>query len=727
MTPRTYAAAARSALAARASRFSRVSLVALLAPSLAPLACGGAAALPAPAPAASAAAPSASSAPAAPAAQYPTPKLGTFGVDTAGMDPTVKPGANFDAYVSGTWNKTATIPADRSRWGMFDQLSEQSDADVRAILEEARKSPADKGSNAQKLGDYYAAYLDTAAIEAKGLAPVKPTLDAIAKARTHEDVARLMGRPDLPLRGPVSAGVSLDQKDPDHYIVRIGHSGLGLPEREYYLKTDAQFVEIRAKYLAHLQKVLELASDAKAKKSAAADAAAILALETKVAERHWPIADRRERDKTYNPKTLVELEKEAPEFPWKVYLGADGYADQPKYVVAELSSIPKLAKLFRETPVSTWKSYLTYHALRATADVLPAAFDQEVFDFYGHTLNGQPEQRERWKRGVAAVNGALGEAVGEIYVARHFPARAKEAMDRLIDNLRKAYATRIEGVDWMTPDTKKVALEKLAAFRPKIGYPSRWKSYAALDVQAGDAFGNSVRASVWRHDYDRARLGKPSDRDEWGMTPQTVNAYYNSVFNEIVFPAAILQPPFFDPDADPAVNYGGIGGVIGHEMGHGFDDQGSKSDAKGVLHAWWSPADVDAFKKRTDVLADQYATFEPLPGIKVNGRLTLGENIGDVGGLNVAYRAYQLSLDGQPAPVRDGFTGDQRFFLGWAQVWRAAIRDQALRNQVMTDPHSPSVYRVNGVVRNVDAWYAAFDVKAGDPLYLAPETRVRIW
>jgi putative endopeptidase len=328
---------------------------------------------------------------------------------------------------------------------------------------------------------------------------------------------------------------------------------------------------------------------------------------------------------------------------------------------------------------------------------------------------------------VAAVNGALGEAVGEIYVARNFQPRAKAAMDQLIENLRKAYATRIDGVDWMTPDTKKVALEKLAAFRPKIGYPAKWKSYATLDVQPGDAFGNDVRAAVWRHDYDLARLGKPSDRDEWRMTPQTVNAYYNSVFNEVVFPAAILQPPFFDPDADPAVNYGGIGGVIGHEMGHGFDDQGSKSDAKGVLRTWWSQADIDAFKKRTDALADQYAVFEPLPGIKVNGRLTLGENIGDVGGLNVSYRAYQLSLEGQPAAVRDGFTGDQRFFLGWAQVWRAVIRDQALRNQVMTDPHSPSIYRVNGVVRNVDAWYAAFDVKPEDSLYVAPESRVRIW
>jgi putative endopeptidase len=701
-------------------------VLSLLPLALAPTACGSAPAVPAAPPAASLQPPVASPVASA-AVSYPAPKIGTFGVDMAGMDRGARPGADFDAYVNGGWKKSTSIPADRTRWGMFDQLREQSDADVRAILEEAAKTNADRGTNAQKMGDFYSTYLDTSAIEARGLAPAKAALDRIAHARTLDDIARLMGSPDLPSDGPMGAGVSLDQKDPDHYIVRIGHSGLGLPEREYYLKTDAQFVDIRAKYLAHLKRLLELGGDAKSKKSAAADADAILALETKIADFHWPIADRRERDKTYNPRTLVELQKEAPEFPWKAFLVAEGYDHEPKFIVAEVTAIPKLAKLFKETPVATWKAYLTYHLLRATAELLPSALDKEVFDFYDHTLNGQPEQRERWKRAVAAVNGALGEAVGEIYVARHFPAPAKAAMDRLIENLRKAYGLRIEGVNWMTPDTKRVALEKLAAFRPKIGYPVKWKSYATLDVQPGDAFGNALRAAVWRHDYDLARLGKPSDRDEWRMTPQTVNAYYNAVFNEVVFPAAILQPPFFDPDADPAVNYGGIGGVIGHEMGHGFDDQGSKSDAKGVLRTWWSQADVDAFKKRTDTLADQYAGFEPLPGIKVNGRLTLGENIGDVGGLNVSYRAYQLSLEGQPAAVRDGFTGDQRFFLGWAQVWRALIRDQALRNQVMTDPHSPSNYRVNGVVRNVDAWYAAFDVKPDDPLYLPPENRVRIW
>ena len=650
-------------------------------------------------------------------------KLGSFGVDLAGLDRSVKAGNDFNAFAGGTWMKEQKIPSDRSRWGVFDMLREESDANVRTILEETAKTKGAKGTNAQKVTDFYAAYLDTAAIDQKGLAPAKPALDAIAAAKTLDDVVKLMARPDVPTNGPIHADVDLDEKDPDRYVVVVGHSGLGLPEREFYLNKDKQFEEIRTKYVAHVTKLLTMAGD----KNAAADARAILALETKIAEQHWPIADRRERDKTYNPRTLAELQKEAGGFPWKTFLEAQGYAGESKFVVTEVTAIPKLAKLFAATPVATWKPYLTYHFLRASSDVLPTTFDAEVFDFAGRTLNGQPEQRERWKRGVAAVNGALGEAVGELYVAKHFQPRAKAAMDVLVENLRKGYAARIDAVDWMTPDTKKVAHEKLASFRPKIGYPSKWKSYATLDVVAGDAFGNAQRAAVWGHEYMRAKLGTPTDKDEWFMSPQTVNAYYNPVFNEIVFPAAILQPPFFDPDADPAVNYGAIGGVIGHEMGHGFDDQGAKSDAKGVLRTWWKDADVEAFKKRTDALADQYSAFEPLPGIKVNGRLTLGENIGDVGGLTVAHRAYQLSLGGKPAESIDGFTRDQRFFFGWAQVWRTLIRDQALRNQVMTDPHSPAMYRVNGVVRNLDAWYSAFDVKEGDALYLAPEKRVRIW
>jgi putative endopeptidase len=386
-----------------------------------------------------------------------------------------------------------------------------------------------------------------------------------------------------------------------------------------------------------------------------------------------------------------------------------------------------LAELYRTTPVEAWQKYLRYHYLRAHAAVLPEAFDREVFDFFRHTLNGQPEQRARWKRAVEATNGALGEGVGQLYVARFFPPASKAAMLALVENLRHAYAERISNLPWMTAETKKAAAEKLATFRPKIGYPDRWRDYSALEVRRGDAFGNRTRAMLFEWRREVGRLGGPTDRNEWSMTPQTINAYYNPTFNEIVFPAAILQPPFFDPAADPAVNYGAIGAVIGHEMGHGFDDQGAKSDAHGVLRAWWNERDVAAFHKLTDRLADQYAAYEPLPGIKLNGRLTLGENIGDLGGLTVAHEAYRRALGGRRAPVLEGLTGEQRFFLAWAQVWRTLYRDETLRNQVLSDPHSPGQYRVNGVVRNVDDWYRAFDVTPADRLYLPPAERVRIW
>jgi putative endopeptidase len=651
------------------------------------------------------------------------PRLGTFGVDMDGMDTSVKPGADFYKYAGGTWIKKNPIPADRARWGTFDALREESDANVRKILDEQAAKKPKKGTSAQKATDMYAAYLDVAAIDKKGFAPAKKLLDVIAAAKNTDDIAKLMGRPDLPTRSPIAMSVSLDQKNPDRYVISVTQAGLGLPEREYYFKTDKDFQEIREKYEAHIGKVLAMVGD----KKAAADAKEILALETKIAEVHWKIADRRDRDKTYNARTIAELEKEAPKFPWKVFMKAQGFDKETSVVVREVTAMPKLAEIFASTPVETWKAYMTYHFLRSSADVLPTALDKEVFDFTGRILSGQPEQRERWKRGVGEVNGALGDAVGELYVALHFQPKAKAAMDALVENLRKGYASRIQKVEWMTPETKKVALEKLAAFRPKIGYPSKWKSYATLDVVAGDAFGNARRAEVWQQADERSRLGKPTDREEWFMAPQVVNAYYNATFNEIVFPAAILQPPFFDAEAEAAVNYGAIGGVIGHEMGHGFDDQGAKSDAKGVLRTWWAPADVEAFKKRTDVLVEQYAAFEPLPGIKVNGKLTLGENIGDIGGITVAHEAYMLSLEGKPAGMLGGYTGDQRFFFGWAQVWRSLYRDEALRNQVLSDSHSPSMYRVNGVLRNVDAWYEAFGIKEGDALYLAPDKRVKIW
>jgi putative endopeptidase len=532
-----------------------------------------------------------------------------------------------------------------------------------------------------------------------------------------------MARPDLGLPAPIDFGIAVDRKDPDRYVVTAHHGGLALPDRDFYLRDEAQFLTIRGQYREHLERLLTLAGQP----DAAASARTILALETEIAKLHWPRAERRDRDKTYNPETRAQLASLAPGFPWDAALEAAGLGAVPEVIVAELTAMGPLAELFRTTPVESWRAYLRYHYLRQHAALLPTALDQEVFAFFGHTLNGQPEQRARWKRAVEATNGALGEAVGQLYVARYFPPASKAAMLALVAHLRRAYAARIAALPWMSAETKQAAAEKLATFRPKIGYPDHWRDYAALEVRRGDAFGNATRAAVyeWRRDSDR--LGKPTDRDEWHMTPQTVNAYYNPAFNEIVFPAAILQPPFFDPAADIAVNYGGIGGVIGHEMGHGFDDQGSKSDAHGVQRPWWNQQDVAAFQSLTTRLADQYSAFEPLPGIKVNGRLTLGENIGDLGGLTVAHEAYHLALGKHRAPVLEGLTGEQRFFLSWAQVWRNVERTESLRNRLLSGPHSPDQYRVNGVVRNVDAWYEAFGIKPSDALYLPPAERVHIW
>ena len=651
------------------------------------------------------------------------PQLGSFGIDLAAMDKSVKPGDDFYRYVNGHWLATEKIPPDQSSWGSFDILQIRAELDVKAIIETAAAAHAAPGTIEQKIGDFYSAFLDRTKIDRLGLTPARGGLDAIATLKTHEQVAALIADPRYPLDGPIGYGISLDQKNPDRYIVSIGQSGLSLPDREYYLKTDAQFVDIRAKFLAHVEKMLILAGHTDAKR----EAKLILDLETKIAKLHWDVAKRRDRDLTYNLMSLASLKKDAGAYPWDAAFQSSGVSGLKEVVVAEWSAVPALGKLFTDTPVATWKAYLSYQFLTSEASVLPKAFDAENFDFYGRILEGQPQQRERWKRAVQATNGALGEAIGKLYVEKKFPPASKQAMETLVENLRKGYAQHIANAPWMTPETKKVALEKLAAFRPKIGYPNKWRDYSKLQVKLGDAFGNKERASVFAWNRQVSRLNQPTDRDEWGITPQTINAYYNPVFNEVVFPAAILQPPFFDPNAAAAVNYGAIGGVIGHEMGHGFDDQGAKSDAKGVLRTWWKSEDVEAFKKRTEALADQYSAFEPLKGLRLNGHLTLGENIGDLGGVSIARDAYLISLNGAAPPSVGGFTAEQQFFMGWAQVWRELNRDEALRNQVMTDPHSPGENRVNGVVRNVDAWYAAFQVQPSDKLYLAPEKRVKIW
>src|SRR5579864_6541277 len=626
--------------------------------------------------------------------------IAPWGLDLTMRDTSVKPGDDFYHYADGHWIATHQIPADRTRWGSFEELEDLSEQRLHTIIE-GLPDQAPAGSVAQKVGDYYRAYLDTEAIESAGLAPAKAALDAIGAARTSEDVARLMGRPDLALPAPLRVGRTTDQKNPDRYIVTITQSGLGLPDRDYYLKDDAVYASLRDKYRAHIARMLALAGDA----GASEEAQSVLELEKRIAKLHWPVAKRRDRDLTYNLRSRAELDQLAPGFPWQAWLAADGLDGQKEFVVRELDAVQGLEQLLTSVPVEQWRAYLRYHYLALTADLLPKAFDDEDFDFYGRTLHGQQQQRERWKRAVLAVDRDLGEAVGELYVQRYFPPSSKQKMLDLVENLRATYAERIAKLTWMTPATRKVALEKLAAFHPKIGYPDKWRDYSALTVVKGDAFGNATRAAVFDWQRRLKRMDGPTDRGEWGMTPQTINAYYNATFNEVVFPAAILQPPFFDPNADDAVNYGGIGGVIGHEMGHGFDDQGSKSDARGVLHTWWQPEDTEAFKSRVDRLAAQYDGYTALPGLNINGRLTLGENIGDLGGVAVANEAYHRSLHGKAAPVLAGLTED-------------------LRSQVTSDPHSPAKFRINGVVRNVDAWYPAFHVQRGEKLYLPPEERI---
>ena len=654
--------------------------------------------------------------------------IGTWGFDIAAMDKAVKPGDDFFRHVGGTWMKNTPIPPDRSRWGSFNMLAAKSEEDVKNLVESVARQSNRAGSVEQKVADYYNSYLDTAKIDALGLSPYESDLARIAAVKTHEELASLIGEPAMPANSPVALFIGLDEKNPDRYAVNVFQAGLGMPDRDYYLKPDAKFAETRAAYRAYIEKMLTMVKYA----NAAAAADAIMATEMKIAELQWPIEKLRDRDANYNAKNRASLKAFAPDFPWDAILTAGGLGAQDHFIVGSPEPVAKLAKLFRDTPIETWRAYQTFHYVNAQADIMPTAFDDASFAFNGTTLTGQPQKRERWKRATIALSGQaflapMGEAVGQIYVKRHFTPQAKAEMKKIVDNLLASYRERIQTLEWMSPETRQIAMRKAQTVRVKIGYPDRWRDYAKLDVKAGDAYGNRKRAGMWDYDRQVARINQKTDKDEWGMAPQTVNAYYNPVWNEIVFPAAILQAPFFDVNADPAVNYGAIGGVIGHEMGHGYDDQGAKSDENGVLRSWWKKEDEDRFAVKVKALAAQYSQYEPLPGVKVNGDFTSGENIGDLGGLTVGLHAYKLSLKGKPAPTLDGFTPEQRVFLGWCQVWRSNIREAALRNQVTSDVHSPAEYRCNGAVRNVDEWYTAFDVKPGDKLYLKPEDRVRIW
>jgi len=647
--------------------------------------------------------------------------IGDFGLDLTAADHDVKPGDDFFTYANGAWYEKFTIPPDHASFGPFDRLDELSKERVRAIIEQAAASHAPDGTPEQQIGDYYAAYMDQAAIEAKGLAPARDDLERIAAARTHADIARLFGEPGFASLFDVE--LPADFKNPDRYSVFISQAALGLPDRDYYLKDDPQLKELRARYVEYIAHMLQLGGVA----DAPARARDIMAFETAAARVQWPIEKRRDVDAIYNPRTKAQLLAYAPGFGWQMFLQAQQLGTREDLVLQELTAIRDLATLFGHTSVPTLKAFLTFHYLSSHAPYLPRRFDEARFAFYGKTLRGQPQQRERWKRGVDAVDDAIGEAVGRLYVAKYFPPESKAKMQQLVADLEAALSERIEALDWMTPETKKRAHEKLAAFTPKIGYPDKWKDYSSLVVRRDDLLGNVRRAAEWQWDYQVARLDKPVDRSEWQMTPQEINAYYNGSNNEIVFPAAILQPPFFDPNADAAVNFGAIGAVIGHEMGHGFDDQGRKFGPDGSMKDWWTAQDAQEFTARTARLIKEFSGFEALPGLKVNGANTVGENIGDLGGLNMAHEAYRISLKGQPAPVIDGLTGDQRFFLAYAQVWRQKYRAGALRELVMSDVHSPSQFRVNGPLPNIDAWYKAFNVQPGDKLYIKPEDRVRIW
>jgi putative endopeptidase len=660
--------------------------------------------------------------PAAPPAP-PPPKaaIGDFGLDMSAAKPEVKAGDDFFAHANGKWYDTFVIPEDRASYGIFTTLDELSQQRVREIIEQAAAGRPAQGSPEQKIGDYYASYMDEAAIEAGGLAPIQGELDRIKAAKSKKDIAVLFGAPGF--QSTFGAGISPDLKNPDIYTVGIGQSGLGLPDRDFYLKDDPQLKQVRVKYEAYIAQMLELGGVTGAK----VKARNIMAFETAVARASWSIEKRRDVDANYNPRTIDQLVKYAPGFEWHAFLESSELGSRKDLILGELTAIRDISRIFSQTPIGTLKDYLTFHHLNGNAPVLPKRFDDARFAFYGVALRGQPKQRERWKRAVDNVNGALGEQVAQVYVSRYFPPQSKAKMQELVGNLLSSLGERIDALAWMTPETKKRAHEKLATFVRKIGYPDTWKDYSALEIRRGDPVGNARRAAKWDWDRQLARLNKPVDRSEWLLMPQEINAYYNPQNNEIVFPAAILEPPFFDPNADAAVNYGAIGAVIGHEIGHGFDDQGRKFGPDGSLKDWWSAQDAKEFTTRTDKLVKQFSGFEALPGLFVNGASTLGENIGDLGGLNMAYNAYRISLKGQEPPVIDGLTGDQRFFLSWAQVWRAKYRDGVMREQLLSDVHSPAYFRVNGTVRNMDAWYKAFGVQPGDKLYLAPAERVSIW
>ena len=649
------------------------------------------------------------------------PRYGTWGVDYADMDRSVKPGDDFFDFVEGTWLKTHPIPADKSRAGYNYELPDETEVQVRAIVEEAARNP--ENATARQIGDFYAAWMDEGGIEARGLTPAQPFLARIAAVKDRRQLVALMMTPGYAT--PVDVGIMPDEKDPTRYTVVASQARLGLPTRDYYLLKGDKYDAYRKAYRDYIIRIQTLAGIT----DAAAKADAIIALETRLSQDQWTPERRRDPQATYNPMTRAQLAALAPEFDWAGTLAGIGLANMPIVDVSEPSAVAAAGKRIGDVPLQTWKDYLTFRFLSDQAQYLPKAFDQAHFDFYSHTLNDVPQQRDRWKRGMALLDQDLGEAVGQLYVARHWSPETEAQAKELLADMRAAYADKISHASWMDEATRKEALTKLAAFDPRIGHPAKYIDYSSFKVSRTDPLANAMASANFQWRLQLSRLGKPVDRSLWEMTPQTVNAYYDPTLNQVTVPAAILQPPFFDPHADPAVNYAETGATtIGHEMGHGFDDEGRQFDAQGRLRDWWTPVSADRYKVKADMLANQFDAYEPIPGVHIKGRLTLGENLADLGGLETAYAAYRryVARHGEP-PVIDGFTGDQRFFLAYAAAWQGNSREGALRAQLLSNPHSPDKYRVNGIVRNFDPWYAAFDIKPGDKMYLPPEQRTHVW
>ncbi len=657
-----------------------------------------------------------------PAVQPGSEELGS-GLERDNMNTAIAPGDDFYRYVNGNWLEDTAIPADRSNYGAFTVLADEAETDLRSIIEEAAAEDAAIGSDAQKVGDFYTSFMNQDVIERLGINPLQETLAQLDAVSNRQDMLEVMTALNyIGVQMPFSFYINVDERQTDQYIAYVFQSGLGLPDRDWYLQDDETYLEARQAYSAYIEEVMTLAGF----NNGAVVADAVMQIENRIAQAQWDRVQNRQRELTYNKLSLDDLQQLSPVLDWSAAMqGLGMFSDE--YIIQQPDYFSALSTIWSEVALAQWQHYSRFKLVNAYADYLSQDFVDAKFTFEGGVLSGLEENRPRWKRGIDAVDSALGEMLGKLYVERYFQEEAKARMDELIENLRGAFNEGIDDLDWMTAQTKLEAQDKLARFTAKIGYPEEWKDYSGLEVSANDLVGNVMRSRRLEHNREVSKLGQPIDRGEWYMTPYTVNAYYNPSMNEVVFPAAILQPPFFNVSADDAVNYGGIGAVIGHEFSHGFDDQGRKSDGDGMLRDWWTEADAEAFAERSGALVEQFNQFEVLPGRFLNGEFTLGENIGDLSGLEVAYRAYRLSLNGEEAPVIDGFTGDQRFFMGWAQVWRRLYRDENLEVRITSDPHSHSEARTNGIVRNIDAWYEAFNIQPDAALYLAPDERVKIW